>query len=33
MTTLLIVTGAITLSCIFGYVLLRLSCWAEGREW
>ena len=33
MTTICTVTGAITLSCGFMYMILRLGCWADGREW
>lgn len=33
MTTVFIVTGAASWSIIFVYIILRLGCWVEGREW
>lgn len=33
MTTLCIITGAATISCGFMYIVLRIGCWADGREW
>lgn len=33
MTTLCLITGATVLSLLFGCAILRLGCWAEGREW
>ena len=33
MTTLFIITGATVWTLIFGYAILRLGCWVDGRDW
>ena len=33
MTTFLIIVGAVTVSLAFGYGLLRLCAWCDGRPW
>jgi hypothetical protein len=33
MTTLCLISGAISLGICFLYIVLRIGCWAEGRKW